>query len=111
MGEYPEKQAAAMSATGGQGLPGVDVQELTPQLRSQLGIPDEVQGVLVTSVGQDSPVAGILQENDVIREINRKPVGNLQEYQEAASTYSEKGTTLLLIYRDGSSLYLTITNR
>ncbi len=111
LGEYPEKGATTMAAGGGQGLPGVDVQVLSPQVRSRLGIPDEVQGVLVTSVTADSPVAGILQAGDVISEINRKPIKNLDDYRTAAASFQEKGTTLLLIYRDGATMYLTITTR
>ncbi len=111
MGEYPEKMGEIMPASSEQGLPGVKVGELTPQMHSRLGIPEDVQGVLVEEVAPNSPVAGILQANDVISEINRKPVSNLEEYRDASGSYREKGTTLLLIYRDGASLYLTITNR
>jgi serine protease Do len=58
-------------------LNGVNVADLNPQIRRQLGLPDDVQGAIVTTVapGSNSAAAG-LQPNDVILEINRQSVAS-----------------------------------
>lgn len=45
-----------------------------PGLKHSLKIPDSAQGVLVTRVARDAPVAGILQVGDVIVKVDGVPV-------------------------------------
>ena len=89
-------------------LKGVTVQELTPGLRDRLSLPEDMVGVVVTDVSPDSPAQGLLQPKDVIQEIDRKPVKNAQEYERLVSKIGKHDTVLLLVYRDGGSVYLTI---
>jgi PDZ domain-containing secreted protein len=63
---------------------------------------------VVTDISADSPTQGFLQVNDVIEEVDRKPVRSAQEYEEIVSKIGKQDTVLLLIYRDGGSAYLTI---
>jgi serine protease Do len=61
-------------------LDGVTVAEIDSQVRSQLRIPANVHGALVTEVSSDSNSAEAgLQANDVIVEINRQPVTDAQD--------------------------------
>jgi len=89
-------------------LKGISVQELTPSLRDRLGLPDNVNGVVVTAVSPDLANQRLLQPNDVIEEVNRTAIQNVQDYDHAVSRIGAKDTVLLLIYRDGGSVYLTI---
>ena len=89
-------------------LKGVTVQELTPSLRDKLDLPEGMVGVVVTDVSSDSPAQGALQPNDVIQEIDRKPVRSAQEYEEIVSKIGKNDTVLLLINRGGGSAYLTL---
>lgn len=81
LGERSDEQAAAKSSDNSNepakadALDGVQVQNLTPRIRRQLGTPDEVVGALVTKVdpGSNSYEAG-LRRFDVILEINHQPV-------------------------------------
>jgi serine protease Do len=107
LGEYKEKKVVKKSEYNNI-LKGVTVQELIPSLRDTLGLPENMTGVVVTEIGSDSPAQGALQQNDVIQEINRRPIQNVQEYDQAVSKIGKNDTILLLIYRDGSSAYLTI---
>lgn len=68
----------------------------------------ELQGVLVTDVEPDSEAerAGLMP-GDVIREINRKPVTSLKDYERAASDLKKGQNVLVLINRRGASLYLS----
>ena len=68
------------SSTTADALDGVTVDDLNSNARQQLQIPGNVKGAIVTDVQQDSnaAVAGLLQ-NDVIVEINHRPVANAQD--------------------------------
>jgi serine protease Do len=88
-------------------LQGVDVRNVTPQILSQLGLPADTRGVVVTGVVSGSPAFnGGLRRGDVIREVNRTPVSNLNEYRQALQQSS--GTVLLLVNRQGGTLFLAI---
>jgi serine protease Do len=89
-------------------LKGVTVQELTAGLREKLAIPENLNGVVVTDIGPDSPVLGVLQANDVIQEVNRQNIQGTQDYDRAVAKIGEKDGILLLIYRQGGSIYITI---
>ena len=89
-------------------LKGVTVQNLTETVRDRLGLPDTINGVLVTGVGEDSPAQGILQANDVISEVDRNEIRNLSGYEQVVSKIGEHDTVLLLVYREGGSIYITI---
>ncbi len=89
-------------------LKGISVQELTPDLRNKLNLSDNVNGVVVTNVSGEMGGQVLLRPNDVIQEVNRTAIQNLQDYNNAISKVGEKDTVLLLIYRDGGSAYITI---
>jgi serine protease Do len=89
-------------------LKGITVQELMPSLRDKMGIPENVNGVIIANISEDSPAQEYLQVNDVILEVNRKAITNIRDYEQAASKIGEKDSALLLIYRDGASIYISI---
>jgi serine protease Do len=64
---------------------GIEVKNLTPQLRSQANVPASVNGVIVTRVDPSSGVAQELRPGDVIEQINRQPVANVDEFQSMIS--------------------------
>ncbi len=107
--ELTEKIAAAESTrtTPVQSF-GMKVENITPQLKQQLGI-SEKSGVVVTGVEQGSVAAEAgIQANDVILEVNRKHVRNVGEY-EAAMKKAQKGQPVLfLIKRGKQTFYVTI---
>jgi serine protease Do len=107
LGEYKEKKVVKKTEYSNV-FKGVTVQELTPSLRDKLNLPDNLNGVVVTNISSDSPSQGLLQANDVIQEVNRQAVQSAEEYDKAVSKIGENDTVLLLIYRDGGSVYLTI---
>jgi serine protease Do len=102
------KGESAPGAGPGAALQGLEVQSLTPDIRQQLNLSADVQGVVVSNVDPNSPaaVAGI-QQGDVIEEINHKPVHNMDEYQAAASGIGSQ-PALLLVYRNGMTVYLVV---
>jgi serine protease Do len=89
-------------------LKGITVQDLTPGLRDKLDIPESLTGVVVTDVAPDAPTHGLLQANDVIQEVNRQGIKSAQEYKQAVSKIGDKDGVLLLVFRQGGSMYITI---
>jgi len=107
LGEYKEKRIVKKTEYNN-ALKGITVQELTPSLRDKLRLPEDLNGVVVTNIGQDSPTQEFLQINDVIQEVNRTQIQNVQNYDQVVSKIGEKDSVLLLVYRGGGSLYFTI---
>jgi serine protease Do len=111
LGERP----ANLGATPGVGkapsegtLRGITVQNLTPDLRDQLGLPPNVRGVVITEVDPSSPAGQKgLQQGDVIDSINRHPVNSAADFNRLAA--EAKGQTLLRIIREGSGGYVVIS--
>ncbi len=106
--ELVEKKEIAKTAYDNV-LKGVQVEGLTPDIRASLHIPADVRGAVVVEISDESPAAEVLMKNDVIQEINRKPVSNLADYEKIVSGIGPSDTVLLLIYRSGGYAYVTIT--
>jgi serine protease Do len=92
-------------------LDGVEVGDLSPNLRRDYEIPRSVRGALVTNVDEDSNSAKAgLRPGDVIQEINHEPVRNADDAV-ALSKKAKGNRVLLLVWRDGGSYFLTVNNR
>ena len=88
-------------------LSGVSVENLDPQSSKELGLPAGSQGVVVTEVRASSPAAEAgLRRDDVIQEVNHKPVNNISDFERSLAGSKEE--TLLLINRNGSTMYLAV---
>ncbi len=107
LGERPTNlgmQAGVQEGT----LRGISVQNLTPSMRDQLGLPANVNGVVITEVDPNSPGAQYgLQQGDVIEGINRQPVRNVGDFNRLAA--QAKGQTLLRINRQGNGVFVVIS--
>ncbi len=89
-------------------LKGITVQELTASLRDHLGLPSNANGVVITAISGDSPAQGILQVNDVIMEVDRQEIKGISDYEQVVSKIGENDNVLLLVYRDGGTIYITV---
>jgi serine protease Do len=112
VGEFPSSQLAGREgADEGQTadvLAGVEVSDLTPQLRRQYSVPQGVQGALVTDVEADSSAAEAgLRPGSVILEINRRPVAGANDAVRLGN--GARGPSVLLrVWSNGGSRYLVI---
>ncbi len=108
-GEYPEKGAAGQPVEGaGAALKGVQVQNLTPDMELQLGLPSSTAGVVVTQVDPSSAAAAAgIQHGDVIQEVDRKPVRDVEQYQQALQSAGNQAIVLLL-NRGGTTLFVVV---
>jgi serine protease Do len=111
IGELPSDLQQAQSGAYESSLRGISVQDITPDLAKKLNIPGRVKGVVVSDIEEDSPASGVLMQGDIIQEINRKRVGAVKDYQEVAAGIKKDENILLLVYRGGSSLYITLSGK
>ncbi len=88
-------------------LSGVSVQDLTPELRKRLGVTNRVKGVVV--IGDDEGIG--LSPGDIILEVNRQAVDDVQEYYSVVSKIGPEDDVLLLIFRDGGIFYMPFTGK
>ena len=108
VGEMPEQKKAVRTAERENVMKGVTVQDLTTDIRNKLNIPDDVDGVVVTNVAGDSASQGKLVPGDVVMQVNRKDIKNTADFERELEGVKEKETVLVLIYRNGGSLYVAI---
>ncbi len=107
-----ELSETASTSTGSESvtkaLQGVQVQNLTSSIAHDLAIPATTPGVVVTSVDPSSAAAAAdLERGDIIQEVNRKPVRNVAEYNEALSG-SHDQSVLLLVKRGSATRFVVI---
>ena len=87
----------------------IEVRDMTSDVARRLGLSQVEKGVVIVQVrsGSVAEEAG-LKEGDLIIEINRRQVANLRSYESAASRVSRDQPILLLIKRQGRTLYITL---
>jgi serine protease Do len=91
-------------------LTGLAVMDITKEIARQLGLTKEDErGVIVVRVEHGSPAdeAGI-RKGDIIKEVDRKRVDNLEDFNKIASKIKENETVLLFITRGNKKFYVTL---
>jgi serine protease Do len=108
IGELKEDKTYALAREKSETPLGIEVSEITPSLAQRYRISGK-QGVIVTYIARGSPaeMAGV-REGDVIVEINREPVVNIDEYNERIEEAEKEDQILLLIERERGSLFLVV---
>jgi serine protease Do len=88
---------------------GLAVAELTPDVRQQLHIPSQVNGVAIQSVRPASPAedAG-LAPGDVIVEVDRKAVTSTEQFVNQAHAVPAGKDLLLLVWSQGNASYRVV---
>ena len=105
--EMPEGKIPTSSHMSSEGL-GLTVQNITPQVMSQLQLRDK-SGVVIVNVQPGSPAdeAG-MQVGDVIKEVNRISVKDISDYNSAMQKTGKGKPVLLLVKRANQTFYVTI---
>ena len=106
VGELKEEEVVASVPEKGE--LGMTVQRLTPQIAESLGL-EKAEGVVVTAVepGSAADEAGI-RRGDVIVEIDRKAIRNVDEYKKAVAGIRKGKGILFLVRRGDSTLFLAL---
>ncbi len=98
-----------LSKTFDNQLKGIHIQNLTSKLKKSLNVPKRITGVVITDIEDDSPAQGILMREDIIMEINKKEINSIKDYESAASKIKPNEDILVLVYRQNSILYVTLS--
>jgi len=87
---------------------GLIVQEITPEVKRKLGI-EYSNGVVISDVMGNSLAseAGLLR-GDVILEINKKQIANLDNYRKAVDSVKEGQNFLFLVKRGSNTIYVAL---
>jgi serine protease Do len=87
---------------------GLSLQPLSPGEARERGLGDR-GGVLVRGVRDGSPAANAgLRQGDVISEINRTPVKNVDDVKKAMDARAKGRPALFLVHRSGASVYIAV---
>lgn len=110
IGEFPYDTASLGGKSSSSQLKmGITVQDLAPEIKKNLGIEADMQGVLISDVEIASPAeeAG-LRRGDIIIEVNRVEIKNVKDYQDALEKDKSVKTVLFLIKRESGTIYIPI---
>jgi serine protease Do len=103
----PDQKVVA-DASNGKATLGLSVESLTPAQARQLGLSDS-HGVIVKGVQDGSPAANAgMRPGDVIVEVDRHAVANVGELRQVVQKHPKGAPLVMLLHRDGSSLYAAI---
>jgi serine protease Do len=110
VGELSEETVGKMEETGKETEErlGLSVEEINPQIAGRFNLSEE-KGVVITDVipGSIADQAGF-QQGDVILEINRKTVRNINDYKSAMERLEKGRSTIFLVKRGENTLYVGI---
>jgi serine protease Do len=87
---------------------GLSAGDITPEIAAQLNLTQK-SGVVIEEVdsGSSAEEAG-LQVGDVVVEMDKEKISNLSQFNKKLKSYKTGDTILLLVNREGSSLFLTM---
>ena len=92
---------------------GVEVEDLTRDIRRALDLPSGLEGVVISSVDRDGPYArrasSELWRGAVITTINRTPIRNMEEYREAVESLESGDVIGLEVYNPARSAEVPLT--
>jgi len=87
---------------------GLTVQNITPEIASALEL-EGAAGVVVAGVEPESPAAEAdIRKGDVILEVDRKPVRNVEDFEQAMEKAKDRENILFLIRRGDSNLFVVV---
>src|SRR6201987_525623 len=87
---------------------GVQVQNLTQKLRSEANVPATVNGVIVTGVDPGSPVAQQIRPGDVIEQINRQPVPDVNAFERVVGQLDQDLPVLVTMARNRQQSFVVL---
>jgi len=88
---------------------GLSIQDMTPEIASDLGLPRGSKGVVVSGVRRGSPAdeAG-LRAGDVIESIGNQPVEDVKTFRKFLSAREPESSVLVLVRRGDQTLFRVI---
>ena len=116
IGEMPqnvasaEREAAQPSSGKTANALGMQLLPLDPQLRKELKVPKDLDGVVVGQVASGSPAGDLgIQPGDVIVSVDQKPVTTPESAAAQLKEAAAQGNVLLLLNRHGMSQFVGLS--
>jgi len=81
---------------------GISVENLTPELAQQIGVPGTTRGVVVDNVDATSPAADSVARGMVITAVDRKPVNGVEDFKRLMSQAEGKSVLLTVASSNGT---------
>lgn len=108
LGERKEEAVVAAIPKVPDSVLGLNVQNLTSELAERFKIKEE-SGVLVNKVETGSAAeAEGLREGDLIREVNREKIDNVEQFNGAVGKVKKGESVLFRVIREGRAFYVVI---
>ncbi|MDP2752834.1 MAG: DegQ family serine endoprotease [Nitrospirota bacterium] len=90
-------------------LTGLTVMDLSKEIVRQLGFNKNEKGVVVVRVEPGSPAdEAEIKKGDIIKEINKKEIDNLEDFNRIATNIKRNESALLFINRGGKKFYVIL---
>jgi len=90
-------------------LAGLTVMDLSKEIIRQLGFNKGERGVVVVRVEPGSPAdEAEIKKGDIIKEIDKREIGNLNDYTRISSNIKRNSSVLLFINRSGKKFYVIL---
>ena len=91
---------------------GIKLVNLSDEIRIRQNIPEDIYGLLVLKVEQNSEAErkGI-RPGDIIQEINQVPVNKISELKAVVKKSSDKKGILLLVNRQGNIIFIALKSK
>jgi serine protease Do len=91
---------------------GMEIDSITPDIAQELQLPRGKGGAVISRIERNSPAANAgLAPNDVILEVNRQPVTSVSQVTRALQGVTSGQTVFLLVWRNGSEVFVPMTKR
>lgn len=91
---------------------GLSVAPLTADKAKQYNLDENNKGVVVTDVDDGSPAAiAELHPGDLITEVDRQPITNVNEFRDALAKAKEKESVLMLVKRENASRFVIVRQK
>ncbi|MGD0345872.1 MAG: Do family serine endopeptidase [Terracidiphilus sp.] len=112
VGEFHNEKTEEASNAGSseqRGRLGLTIADLTPDVRQQLHVPEQVHGAAIEEVrpGSAADDAG-LTPGDVILEVNRHPVESADSFASQIHAVPQNKDVLLLVWSNGGASYRVV---
>jgi serine protease Do len=109
VGEMEEEKKTEVAKTPAGKKLGIAVQNLTPDIAKGMGLKNSA-GVVITQVEPGSPASEAgLRTGDVIREVDRKPVKDVDDFMQKVEKAKDQDHVLLFIQRGQNNLVASVT--
>lgn len=104
-----EEIQAPPRASENTALAGLEVRDITSEIAERLGLPPDSTGVVVTEVDPNSGAATAgLRPGDLITEINRKAVRDMEDFRRITRKLDKDEEPLLLVKRRNGKFFLIL---